>query len=297
MEQETMNCQFQQPRPEQSRSRHRAFTLIELLVTIGIILVLIGIVFVAVKHMSRSATSSSAKIDLQNLQSMLAELELAGPLSTTLLPVNLNAAVVAPSDVNAPTYEATANGTAVGTPALDRWLAPAVLQTQFVMGKLRSVPKNRAAIQSMPVERLMKAQALGKDYSTLTSTPGISTTPANTSHGAPDPQIIVDAWGNPIIFVTNNGLQPQAYDPSSYTPPRFYKKGAVVFVPGTPPKFYRALKEGSPSALGSPANANWEEVAASFAIVTAPGNRPFFASAGPDGDFTTLDDNQYSFEQ
>src|SRR2546421_11223690 len=64
--------------------RNSGFTLIEILVVIGIILVLIGIVFVALKHVSRSATENATKIDLQNLQSMLAELENAGPLTTTI---------------------------------------------------------------------------------------------------------------------------------------------------------------------------------------------------------------------
>ena len=32
-------------------------------------------------------------------------------------------------------------------------------------------------------------------------------------------------------------------------------------------------------------------------IVKAPNNRPFWASAGPDGDFSKADDNLYSFEQ
>ena len=31
--------------------------------------------------------------------------------------------------------------------------------------------------------------------------------------------------------------------------------------------------------------------------ITSPDNRPFFASAGPDGNFTTGDDNMYSFEK
>jgi hypothetical protein len=193
-------------------------------------------------------------------------------------------------DVTEEIYAGTNNGTAAGTPALDRWLSPAVLQTQFVMGRIRSIPKNRSAIQSIPGERLMKAQALGKDYSTPASSPGINTTPASTPHGTPDPPILVDAWNNPIIFVTGGGLVPPQYVASVK-----YKKGSVVTVPGTPPTYFRTLKEGS---LGSPsAGPDWESVQFSYAVVQAPGNRPFFASAGPDGDFSTLDDNQYSYEQ
>ena len=70
----------------QHRQNHRrhAFTMIELLVTISIILILIGIVFVAIKHVGRSATENATRIDLQNLQSMLAELENASPLATSI---------------------------------------------------------------------------------------------------------------------------------------------------------------------------------------------------------------------
>jgi type II secretory pathway pseudopilin PulG len=289
MEQETMIRQFQQPRSRRHSTR-RGFTMIELLVTIGIIMVLIGIVIVGVKHMTGSSKTSATKIDLQNVHSMLAELELAGPLTTTLLPVNPTGAMGAPMDVTFETYDATNNGTPVGSAALDRWLSPAVLQTQTVMGRIRSVPKNRTALQSMPGERLMKAQVGGKDYSTATSTPGINTT-ANQQHGTPDPAIVVDAWNNPIIFVPGGGLVPPTYVSGI-----FYKKGATVTT-GTAPNltFFRTLKEGK---LGSPAaGPDWESVQGSYAVVVAPGNRPYFASAGPDGDFSTLDDNMYSFDQ
>jgi hypothetical protein len=55
------------------------------------------------------------------------------------------------------------------------------------------------------------------------------------------------------------------------------------------------LKDGK---LPAPAGSDWEQLPAGFnPLVTAPGNRPFFASAGPDGDFQSPDDNVYSFEQ
>jgi hypothetical protein len=34
-----------------------------------------------------------------------------------------------------------------------------------------------------------------------------------------------------------------------------------------------------------------------YVAITSPDGRPFWASAGPDGDFATGDDNVYSFEQ
>ena len=51
----------------------RGFTLIEVLVVLGIILVLVGMVFVGVSQMGRAGKKSATKITLENLRSMLAE--------------------------------------------------------------------------------------------------------------------------------------------------------------------------------------------------------------------------------
>lgn len=57
----------------------------------------------------------------------------------------------------------------------------------------------------------------------------------------------------------------------------------LIFVPGT---------------VGLLIDANGNSVAdVGENIVHAPNNRPFWASAGPDGNFTNDDDNLYSFEQ
>ena len=70
--------------------------------------------------------------------------------------------------------------------------------------------------------------------------------------------LVADAWGNPIIFVPGNGLQ-----------------GVKVGVRG----------DGSyPSETSN-------------LTIRSPDNRPFFASAGPDGDMSRGDDNLYSFQQ
>jgi len=93
-------------------------------------------------------------------------------------------------------------------------------------------------------------------------------------HGAP---ILLDGWGNPIIFVPASGLHVKlingqssylATDPSS----------------GATQEYIIVSPEGHVTGQGT-ANP-WCD---------RPG-RPFFASAGPDGDFTKGDDNLYSFE-
>ena len=57
----------------------------------------------------------------------------------------------------------------------------------------------------------------------------------------------------------------------------------IIFVPGT----YGLLIDANGNGTADPGEV----------IITAPNNRPFFASAGPDGDFSKADDNLYSFEQ
>ena len=52
--------------------------MIELMVTVAIILILVTIVLFAVEHISRTAKISATSVDLQNLQSMLADLDTSG---------------------------------------------------------------------------------------------------------------------------------------------------------------------------------------------------------------------------
>jgi prepilin-type N-terminal cleavage/methylation domain-containing protein len=85
--------------------------------------------------------------------------------------------------------------------------------------------------------------------------------PSSTPGGAFVP---TDAWNNPIIFVPKDGL-------------------TGVTLPQWDPL--------SNSYIRVPFNINGTSV-----NVTAPDGRPFFASAGPDGNFTTGEDNVYSFE-
>jgi prepilin-type N-terminal cleavage/methylation domain-containing protein len=316
MEMQTMNARsFHRRGFIHSRVRG-GFTLIELLVTIGIILVLIGIVFVALKHVGRSATENATKIDLQNLQSMLAELENAGPLTTTIQYPNADPYLIQPGNVQLNATNSTlppvgdvteTTYLAGGTLTSDRWMSVAICETQFVIGRMRSLPSNRQSLQSLPGERLMKAQFGGIKYA-MKGVPTIArpiivnnyidqsgkTTNTDTGYGIPDPPILVDAWKNPIIFVPGGGLAVAA----TYNSSKVYKKGSLVISGST---LYRALKDGT---LAAPANADWETLPAGAftsngvaGIVTAPGNRPFFASAGPDGDFQAPDDNMYSFEQ
>src|SRR3712207_6549923 len=58
----------------------RGFTLIEILVTIGIILVLVSIVAVGITYVTKAGKNNSAKVSLNNMRGMIAELEMAAGL-------------------------------------------------------------------------------------------------------------------------------------------------------------------------------------------------------------------------
>lgn len=94
---------------------------------------------------------------------------------------------------------------------------------------------------------------------------------------SPPTPILMDSWGNPILFVPGTGLRVRKLngketlsnlgpDVADQTDIIVSPEGKVERAPGVAPK------------------------------LISPG-RPFFASAGPDGDFSKGDDNLYSFEQ
>jgi hypothetical protein len=79
----------------------------------------------------------------------------------------------------------------------------------------------------------------------------------------PQAPVVLDGWGNPIIFVPPSGLS-----------------NVQVNVDSTI------------AAYKSTGNATLPQ----SVTIQSPDGRPFWASAGPDGDFIRGDDNIYSFQ-
>jgi len=104
-----------------------------------------------------------------------------------------------------------------------------------------------------------------------------------TANGTSLP-ILKDAWGNPIIFVPATGLRV------------LLKNGRSRFGWEENPRVdYPEQRFIVTSPEGEVINNGTTNTGVSPQVVR-PG-RPFFASAGPDGDFSTGDDNVYSFEK
>jgi prepilin-type N-terminal cleavage/methylation domain-containing protein len=201
-----------------------------------------------------------------------------------------------------------------------------ILNTQIVMSMLLSLPTNRAALQKISADRYftptwvgdqqipnpgsdfipdtsddnseigsnlylpgMIVQLNGIQYQCVTAqtstkpSSGMNTpwkdlsAPANA--GTPPVPLLLDAWDNPIIFVPATGLRVRLLNGQSTlnqneASDNFQQTFIVISPEG---------KVGTDPATKEP-------------IVIQPG-RPFFASAGPDGDFSKGDDNIYSFQQ
>ncbi len=214
----------------------KAFTTVELLVVIGILILLIAVVVVGLGRLAGGARTQATGLAMETLKSMLEEYQATQkPRSSAI--VNLTDGIYpppprpplpAPGDVSAEAYETGAEQPQYGR------RGEAVTLTREVMKRLLTVAGNRQKVERLPSNSVM-------DYD-----------------GVP---IVLDGWGNPIIFVPPEGLQ----------------------------------IENSASVL--------------LRLITAGGERPFFASAGEDGRFqdrrvgvpdqqvlAASDDNIYSFE-
>lgn len=200
----------------------------------------------------------------------------------------------------------------------------AVINTQIVMNYLMAMPANRDALQKLRPEQYMipefqtsdkKVRAGGNDGVLHTSddadesigyvtgsrvqyngqrflckkqiilfpdTPVDTTPPGGdwVADNGPAAPVMLDAWGNPIIFVPGTGLRVRLLNGEKElktdTSPESLKQTWIIVSP-----------EGKVKDNGT---------GAAPPVVTQPG-RPFFASAGPDGDFAKGDDNIYSFQK
>jgi prepilin-type N-terminal cleavage/methylation domain-containing protein len=261
------------------------FTIVEIMTVIGILLILVSIAAIAYKSLNNPTGGASTKITLNNLQAQLSEYEAQAGLRNqppnfwkngTLLinkppspsPFDIwkDEAVLPPL----PDSDPRQNGN-VSMGATARYAWDAIGNTQRAYQIFARVPANKQAVAKLPTQ-----QVLGACDS---DDPAIQSIAKTKLFGAGplriDPPLILDAWNNPIIFVGSRGL-----------------KGVYV---GRKPN-----KDGTKSEDYDPPHSMTVTSVGTFdtkavTATTAAGARPFFASAGPDGNFRTGDDNVYSF--
>lgn len=144
-----------------------------------------------------------------------------------------------------------------------------MVRTQDAIGRMMSVPANKSLLAKLPADNL------------LAEIPnGISVPNLNMNNGKIDPPLPLDGWGNPILFLGPPDLTIGSGAPAweeRYGLSGVTASGATIHV--TNPRIPYPPSEKAPNA---------QAVMMSY--------RPFWASAGPDGDFSKGDDNVYSFE-
>jgi type II secretory pathway pseudopilin PulG len=231
------------------------------------------------------------------------------------------AVVPSPDPMDAPGSVASESGGPVDPRNVVRNGGRQIALTQLAMNSIYSVPVNRTSMQNMKPEQFFTPRWVmgqmpspGGDRVLLTTdestepvfyqigsrvetedgvfrchvehqassppTPGSQweiegQEPAGRAKSSASP-ILLDAWNNPILFVPASGLRVRKLNGETKLDPT---KAGQTFVIVSP--------EGSaeaPQMPGIPGK------------LLRPG-KPFFASAGPDGNFATGDDNIYSFEE
>lgn len=120
--------------------------------------------------------------------------------------------------------------------------------------------------------------------------PGVAPVPGtDTADWARDFGAVLDGFGNPILFVPSSGL----HIGRGHSPTRSYDVGDRVWVSPTPgARQYFECIQAAPVGTSVTNTAFWRPAEP----VRSPDGKPFWVSAGPDGDFDTPGDNLYSFE-
>lgn len=242
------------------RGQH-GFTLIEMLVTIGILLVLMGIVTVGLGSLIGGNQRKQTETILKRAQSFTAEINNTKQARESFYQrVIWTTYGVALPPPGPPSIAPVSVQPQTPTPT---FLIQAVTDTVEVTSYLMTFKVNRdAALKLSP-------RNIGDVSSSLRPIFSAST------DGQLIANVLLDAWGNPIIFV------PDAFEYASAV------NSAVVL----PARSVGGLSNaGLTTSVGAPITTG------GFADrVVAPDRRPFWFSAGPDGRYETHDDNVYSF--
>ena len=247
------------------RRRPAGFTLIELLAVIAIIGILASLVFVAFGGIRGTAGNKATSITLGNANSLLAEYELTQ--RTADLDADLdrdgNLTEGVEDDFERRELPPGSGKFYYQETAPANVTAEAGAADRFSDGANRAVQRTQIVmgrLLAVPANR-SSLGALPAD-TFLTMPAGAAGNLIVAQSGAPaPPPVLVDSYRNPILYVPAGGLIGVKFAADPALLRRVTSRGVV------------------PEAAAPPV-----------------GSRPFFASAGPDGDFSTGDDNVYSFE-
>src|SRR5687767_7450712 len=238
-----------------------AFTMLEMIVAIGIILILLAISVVGFRALDASASAKETASTLTNLQGMMAEIESTSGLNRVegAEGVYTRGDKIIPGPQPQPPQPPVRNPHSVvtGTGGGE--------DNRYGLA-VRRTQEVISRLSRVPKNKTSLAQIPGKrllgkaPYRTNTIPNKVLVVESPTeSAGLPSSPVLLDGWRNPIIFVPSGGLE-----------------GVTI--------------TGSTVVITS----SGQRKAGEASIVT---DRPFWASAGADGDFSTGEDNIYSFSK
>lgn len=333
-----MGDEFPSPTLPFARSRIGAFSLIELMVVMGIIAILAGITFVAVKSLTTGSQTKETRATLDTLRGMLTEYENATHFNTAPTywewqPSNMSGGAIirepfspAPTDALPDFWRVPGWNTSLTPNFPDPLVAPAsvtpgqadrdgsiaVINTQIAMGELAGLTVNRAVIDKLPTgstEQLVyvsgKVSGTTGDVNNGNGTSRLmAELPNNARTGVVQPNTANNEYVIGVVTqYTNAGKLTYARwtgaalgnskppggnwtDTSQPGPPIFLDAwgNPIIFVPGSGLMVRMSARVTATNKYGA-------------TLIQSPDHKPFWASAGPDGDFSNGDDNIYSFEQ
>ena len=238
--------------------RRGGFTLLEMMTAVAIILVLMAIGVIAFRALDASASRKETTATMASLQAMMAEVEATTGRGRFEGVSGIYQPPPTPGEK--PKIHMTPQGSAeVPNPR------------EVVPGTTDNSDRSRYGFAVLQTQRV-----IGQLMQVPRNKTNINQISPKRLLG-PAPAAWKD-WNPPKVAVhdpaTNN------FTPSPPVPLDGWKN-PLLFVPSGGLEVFI-------ESSGDPAKA---------VTVTSPGNRPFWASAGPDGNFATGDDNLYSFSQ
>lgn len=254
-------------------SGRRGFTLLEMMITVGILLVLMGVLLVGLNVILGNNQRKQTELILKRAQSLTAELGNSKEARASFYQRVLYRSMIEGTDPAIPNANGQQNA---GNSRA------AVYRTVLITEFLLSIPANRTAAEKLNPRSAgdvpdLVGEPIMKILNTSDPALPVRTPPPNDrTNGQLLANVLVDAWGNPIVFVADG------FETVSAT-------GAPV-----PQASLGGLTGLKSTITGGNVNSNNASGPTRF---TAADRRPFWFSAGPDGNYETHDDNVYSFNQ
>jgi prepilin-type N-terminal cleavage/methylation domain-containing protein len=287
------------------------FSLIELMIVVGLIALLATFLVIGIEKLNTNSKRQQTRLVFQNLQAMFADYDVSRRLPFGAGSLSPN--VIQSQGLAKYLYLACPGNVTADMASSNDRTGNAVQLTRYFMAQLATTTNNSASLGKFSSRSLMTF--VGQN-----ATPSVwkYSTTYNVYDAATDSngnvfirtQIYLDPLGTNTVL--EDGQENSSATASSTyvvnAPPNYFYWMPALVVPaaGTPLPTPVVLDAwGNPiifvmgGVLGAPSSSSSGLLYAggNAVQVSSPDYRPFFASAGPDGDFSKGDDNMYSFEK